>query len=79
MGMLGGHSQGSCRAHTIHSHDYVLHRRQPPADRLASCLHVHVVLEPCSFLSRAITSAVSVAMFPRHVTAEDGVTARARS
>ena len=79
MGMLCGHSQGSCRARTTHSHDYALHHRRPPADRLASCLHVHVVLEPCSFLSRAITGAVSVAMFPRHVTAEYSVAARARS
>ena len=65
--MLRGHSQGSCRARAASSHDYERHRRGPIFGRpLAS---YSVAVEPCSFLSGAITGAASVATFPRHVIA----------
>ena len=64
--MSRGHSQGisgSCRARAANSHGYELHRRRNP--RPASSYSFSVAVEPCSFLSGAITGAASVATFPR--------------
>ena len=74
MGMSRGHSQGSGRVRAAHSRDYALRRRRPPADRLASYLHV-VVLGPCRSSGAIHQGAVSVAMFPRHVMMKYGVLA----